>query len=220
MTPPRGDDEHVAGVGRRVADDRGQNQHRRQQAGRRAAQKQLEAGVDEAGLLGHADAEQRHQHHAQRREPGEGGHQLDHERGQGRARQLVGDAQRLAGARVRLGELDGGEQRRGDPGQQQQQQEQDGRVGKPVAGVLDEVQGAGDEASARVGRLRCRIGLRIRHLREPPATRVSGPALRPGRRDVRASARRRLRPPRRAAPGPSRPAPASVPAPRRSRPPA
>ena len=146
--PAQGDDEHVAGVGRGVADDGGQDEHRGQQARRRPAQDQLEAGVDEAGLLGHPDPEQRHQHHPQRREPGEGGHELHQERGEGGARQLVGDSQRLAAARVDLGELDRGQDRRRDPRQHQQQQEQDGRVRQPVADGLDGVQGAVYESPA------------------------------------------------------------------------
>ena len=52
-------------------------EHRRQQFLGREREQPLEHGIDEAALLCHADAQQRHEHDAQGVEAGEG---LDHVR--------------------------------------------------------------------------------------------------------------------------------------------
>ena len=59
-------DQYVAGVDRRVADDADQDNHRRHQPLGRDAEQCAQAGIDESGVFGDADAEHRDQHDADR----------------------------------------------------------------------------------------------------------------------------------------------------------
>ena len=142
----QGNDENVTGVGSRVADDCGENQHRGQKLLGGEAEHPLESSVDETGVFGDADAQQRHQHDTERMETGEGGDHARHERRQRVARQLVDHPDRFAVPGVDLLELDRRQNRRHDPRGDHQDQEQHRRVRQLVAGYLDPVEGAVEKA--------------------------------------------------------------------------
>jgi hypothetical protein len=139
-----------------VTEEPDQDEHWCEQALRRELQQRLQPGGDEAGALGHADAEHGHQHHAQRVKIGEG---LDHagqERGQRLPGQQIDDLERRTagslrrnGARVDLAELDAGQSLRRQPGGEQAEHEQERRIGQLVAEPLDAVERAMPPAFGR-----------------------------------------------------------------------
>ncbi len=91
-------------------------------------------------------------------EAGEGGHHVGHELRQRRSGELVDHPDRLAVARVDLGELDRRQERGEDPGDDHQDQEEDCRIGQLVAHDFDPVEDSVEPALLRGGvGLRCRF---------------------------------------------------------------
>jgi hypothetical protein len=131
------DDEDVAGVRGGVAQARDEHEHWREEPPRRDVQHRLEAGAEEPDVFGHADAEERDEHHAERREVHEHRDHVREERGQGRARQLTLHLDGLAVARIDFRERHVGQQRRHYPDQQQRPDEQQRGIGQLVAGDFD-----------------------------------------------------------------------------------
>ena len=80
------DDENVARVDRRVADDTDENHHRRQQFLRRDVEQCADARRDEARILGDADAEHGDEHGTDRAE----GHERVHHAGEPRRECVTG----------------------------------------------------------------------------------------------------------------------------------
>ncbi len=114
------------------------------------AQQGPQAGVDEARMLRHADAQHGDQHGADRSEAGEVGHHRRHEGGNGISGQQIVDHDRRAGARINHGKVDVGQQPGQDPGDEQQRDKQHGRVRNAVADAF-----YGAEKAAGLG---CRTG--------------------------------------------------------------
>ncbi|MNF54232.1 hypothetical protein D3C84_356560 [compost metagenome] len=154
-----GDDQHITRIGRRVADDGHQDQHGGQETGGGDFQQLLQAGVDEAGLLGHPDPQHGHQHYAERGEAGEGRDHAGEELGQASPGQQVVDHDGLPGTGIDQikGEL--GEDPGTDPDDQQGIEEQHGGIRQFVACLLDPVQEAVQPAVGRAGRTLVHCGL-------------------------------------------------------------
>ena len=78
--------QNISRVRRRVADNRHQQKHRRQQAFRRERDETLQAGIDEPGVFRNAYTKQRYENHSKRCEPGKGRHHVGEKRRQACAR--------------------------------------------------------------------------------------------------------------------------------------
>jgi len=149
MPPGRDEDQcaqrhqqHVADLAGHVRHYAGEHQHGREQVLRRRQHQHAQRGADEAAVLGHADADQGHQHHAQRREAGEVGDCAGHYPVQALDAEQVHRRHDLARGRMRHAQP----RHRGEPGRdhhrQRQQREQRRRMGQGIAAFLDDVEEA------------------------------------------------------------------------------
>jgi hypothetical protein len=157
MSPRRVEDhaaernhEDITRIRRGVADDRHQDEHRREQFRRGEAEHPFQRRIDEAGMLRHAHAEQRNEHNAERMEAGERRHHVREKRSDRRPRELILDLDRLAVPRIDFAELHRREEPREDPDDEEQDEEERRGVGQLVADTLDRIQRAIDKARRAV----------------------------------------------------------------------
>jgi hypothetical protein len=124
--------QHVTRIHRGVTDNADQDQHWRQQPPGGDRKHGAQGAIDEARRVGNADTEHCHQHHAERMEPDEGGHQVAEEGRQAFGRQQVDDRNGRCRARIDCAELDDGQQGRQQSRGQEKDQEEDGRIRQPI----------------------------------------------------------------------------------------
>lgn len=140
--------QHIADLAGHVGHHPGEHNYRREKHSRRSQHQQAQCSADKAGVLGHADANQRHQHGAQRCETGEVGHQTGEDAVQAVDAQQVDRADHLAAGRMRYRQIELRGDSRQDDHQHGEEGEQRRWVWQGIAPGLDNRQEAVDRALA------------------------------------------------------------------------
>ena len=142
-----GNQHHIAGVEGEARHHPGERHRHHQRAVRGAPHQRRQAGAQQAGMLGDAQPQHRHQHHAQRRETGEVGDHLAEQKGEAVAVEQRTHLNAAVLQRVRRGQPGRRQQRAQRQHQQTQPDEQQGGVRQAVAGAFQPGQPAGGRFS-------------------------------------------------------------------------